>query len=131
MSIFKELTEELSINGHTIPVQVTIEVDEDIYVDPADDFNFGDEATNAEYLERFRSGELFMGSITVTAKALGEVGSDHLGACHLCSNNAFNSAPFNTSVNNIVDDYQMVNRALLDLREMIISKAKLLKEYAT
>jgi len=116
------------LNKVALPVKVTIEVAEDDIV-PAGDFDFGDAAENEAYLDQFKSGELFIAVIRVTAEALGEEGTDYLGGCHVHSNNAFNSDPFAKDIDQLVMDHGMVDKALGDLMQAILIKANRLKPY--
>lgn len=129
MSNFKEFEEYVHVHGKLLTVNISITVEEDPYIDIRGDFDFGDPIENEKYLNRFKSGELFMGMITVTAFALGETGADHLGACHLISNNYFNSEPFDTSVNDTVNTYDMINNAIDDLLKNLDEKAATLQKY--
>lgn len=127
--IFKRCIADLEINGIKIPSQITVEVSKD-YMSPEGDFDFGDAKENAKYLARFRRLELFMAVITVTANAEGFSGADCLGACHIHSNNMFNSHPFNSDVESILIDHTMIENALSDLERNIRDAASRLKEYA-
>ena len=128
--IFKQYTQSVEVGGIGIDAKITIEVHEDNETNPSEDFDFGNEEENAAYLARFVKGELFMGTILVRAEALGESGIDAMGACHLSSNNMFNSEPFEASVNNLLTDYAMVEKAIDELRENIKDKATMLKRLA-
>lgn len=127
---FKKLSRTIIVNGNEVQVDVTVKVEEDD-IDPAGDFDFGDVAENKKYLERFRLGELFIGVITVEAKAHGESGSDVLGGCHLVANNYFDSKPFNKSVEEILESHDMVENALTELSNTLIFRANDLKMFAT
>lgn len=128
---FKTYETTLEINGETTPVRIDVFVDEDECVDPAGDFDFGDDAENQKYLERFQSGELFIGVIEVRATAieLGEFESDVLGACHLTSNNMFDSGPFTKDVENIIEEHGMVAQALECLKGVLKHKINLYKPF--
>lgn len=125
---FKKLEKTLMINGNKVKAQVTITVEEDD-IDPAGDFDFGNEKENAEYLARFRSGELFVAVITVRATALGQEGTDCLGGCHIHSNNMFNSKPFDSDVESMIKDQCMIERATEELAKHIVDAANLLAPY--
>lgn len=98
-------------NGVKLSVLVIVEVDEDD-IPPEGDFDFGNEEENDAYLNRFKSGELFRANILVKAIALGFEGFDSLGACHIHSNNMFNSKPFDQDVEDILREYGMIDNAI-------------------
>lgn len=105
------------LDKNQVPVEVliVIEVEEDD-IHPKDDFDFGNAEDNAEYLQRFERGELFIGVISVKAYALGFEASDYLGACHLHCNNMFNSKPFEDDVNNTISEHGMIDTAIEALK---------------
>lgn len=128
--IFKEFTKDLAINGQTITTYITVKVEEDYDTDIEGGFDFGNETENKAYLARFESGELFMGCIVVKAQALGLCGVDVLGACHLYSNNMFDSSKFNQSVEETIESHAMVENALKDLENIIVHQARALAKFA-
>ena len=130
MEIFKQFEQEIDLNGKPVTVKVEIKVGEDD-IDPAGDFDFGDEQENAAYLARFTSGELFAAVIVVHVCGLGIEGSDYLGACHIHSNNYFNPAPFEKDVLETVETYGMVANATEEWRQAVIDQANKLVVYAT
>lgn len=91
-------------------------------VDPAGDFDFGDAKANAEYLARFRSGELQMIRLHVRAVFKGFEGNDYLGACHIPAENYANECVV------LCQDYGMVQQALDDLIRHMESVESALKE---
>src|ERR1700676_3896601 len=113
---FKHLTK---VNGIEITAEIVVSVNEDDNYSPTapNDFDFGNAAENKAYAKRFayESGDLFNGIITVKATAFGIEGFDSLSGCHLNCNNAFNSAPFENDVNQMVETHDMVSEALDDL----------------
>src|SRR5688572_5594839 len=109
--LFKKYTVETEINGNTVNVEISIQVEED-NIGPEGEFGFGSEEENKKYLERFHRNELFVGCIFVTASAFGLEGVDSMGDCHLSSNNMFNSEPFESDVNNILSYYNMIENAV-------------------
>lgn len=125
---FSEFTITRQLNGRDIEINITITVECDD-IDPAGDFDFGNEKDNTEYLQRFHSGELFIGVIGVKATALGETGTDYLGGCHLHSNNYFDSKPFTSDVSSIVTEYNMVDNAIIELLQAIQNKSEMLTPF--
>jgi hypothetical protein len=128
--IFKTEKRDLEVNGIKISAEVTIEVEEDGETNVRDDISFDNKELEEVYVRRFERGELFIGIISVTARAYGIEGLDILGGCHLCSNNAFNHQPFENSVNETVRDYSMVENALTELARNIREQAQQLKLFA-
>lgn len=126
---FKKTNRIVKINGHDVEVTLTVRVEEDFYR-PEGDFDFGNAKANEEYLERFKRGELFMAFISVTATALGETGHDGLGACHIHSNNFFDSTKFNDDIEQVLKDYALESNAIKELINNIKSKAGILKKFA-
>ena len=120
---------DLEIKGKKIAAIIAIDVSEDTDINPEDNYDFGNEKENEAYLARFKSGDLFMGQIRVIAYALGIKGVDYLGGCHLKSNNAYDSNPFNESVNETLLSYSMIENALSDLEKNILNQASLLKDF--
>lgn len=128
--IFKQFEQSVTVNSIPVLAKITVEVDEDD-IDVGDDIAFGNASEEARYIARFKSGELFLGIITVRAQALGEEGIDSLGACHLFSNNMFNHEPFNNSVERVLEDHAMIEQALGELVRAIESAANRLAPFAT
>ena len=87
------------------------------------DFDFGDESENADYLARFKSGELIAVCIVVSIfdKSGNLEGTDSLGMCHINSSDVLNE------VQEIVKDNAMVETAFDDLKT-VISLVKLLND---
>lgn len=126
--MFKAYKREVEMCEQLVEVEFTITVDEDdISID--DDID-GNPADATEYKARFERGELFIGVITVTAKALGVSGTDVLGGCHLHANNAFNSIPFNSDVEQTLSDHGMEQSALDELMTNIREFANKLRPFA-
>ncbi len=121
------LNKTIEINGRKIPAIVNIEVFED---DLPIEVDFGNTDEEKKYLARFESGELFSACIKVTACALGQVDGDSLSACHLHSNNAFESK-FDDDLQGILEEHEMVENALENLKNTIIHQANKLAPYAT
>lgn len=117
-------TVELDINGVKVPAEVSIQVEEDYDYDLTD---WEDERDR----KAIKSGKFFVACIVVTAKALGVDGLDSLGACTLRPNNMFDSKPFEDDLNGMLTDHGMINNALDDLKNNIISQANLLKAFVT
>lgn len=126
---FKKYTQDVEINGVAVEVEISIRVEEDD-ITPEGDFDFGNAEENAAYLKRFNGGDLFMGVISVNAKAYGETGNDCLGGCHLKCNNMFDSKPFTQDVEDLVKEHGMVNNAIDELKKSIVAKATCLKVFA-
>lgn len=100
------------LNGKRLActVSISIEPEND---SPEGDFDFGNEAENAAYLARFKSGELQLVAITVTASFMGIEGVDHLGMCHVSSNTTDDDALA------VVNDYGMIDNAIADLQRTL------------
>lgn len=124
-----QYTRTLAINGIELEVKITIEVGEDD-IHPSDDFDFGDLEENATYLDRFKTGELFIAVITVKAEALGLTGMDVLGGCHVHSNNMFNSDPYEQDIEELIRSHCMESEAIEDLKTIITKTANQLKPFA-
>ncbi len=86
----KEYKKTVLINDIPVNVDIKIQVDEDDFPIAGDDFDFGNEADNKDYLKKFENGELMSTFITVEAHAEGEMGRDSLGAVHVSLNNLDN-----------------------------------------
>ncbi len=110
------------LNGHEIEIEISIEIEEDS-TDPEEDFDFGNARDNAECLERFHSGELFMGTISVRATAEGFEGLACLGACHLIS------AELQKGALETIADYGLKEEAIEELLGAISDAAEQLKKY--
>lgn len=116
-------TEERTIEFRGKPLHVEVSIDvADEQDDVEGDFDFGDAAENAEYLARFRSGELSAVCIRVTATALGEEGTDYLGMCHVHTGRQ-------SDVLEQAQEYEMVDRACEDLVSHLESRVQRLGEY--
>lgn len=76
---------------------------------PENDFDFGDAKSNAEYLERFETGELLCAMIEVQLNFRGIKKQNHLGMCHL------RSASLEDDINQAVNDHDMIDIAKNDL----------------
>ncbi len=121
--MYPEIKKTVFINGHKIEVLITVTVQEG-----QDDFDALIDCDNQkEVMRMIDRGEIFAGSVFVTATALGLEGSDCLGGCSLVPNNAFNSAPFEASVKAVIDNHDMVENALADLTKAIQGQAKVLR----
>lgn len=119
--MFKQLIEtlnrEVTINGkaHDVLVSVYAAEDNDQIVGS---FDFGNEKDNAEYLSRFKSGELESIGIIVEAEVGFDApkGHDSLWACHVKSGSK-------QDILDLVADHGMVDIAIKDLTsglEMIL-----------
>jgi hypothetical protein len=129
--LFNEFIKKVKVNGFDVPVKVQILVtEEDDGFDVDADIDFGDVKAEQEYIERFRKGELFRAVISVHAEAFGIEGFDVLGACHIHSNNLFNSEPFNKDVDDVITTHDMVNNAVNDCVNNLKKKAKELNSFA-
>lgn len=123
MSLINEFVTEIEINNNKVQVSVVIDVEEDVEFDLTD-------WDDARDITRIKSGGLFVAYVRVTAKALGMEGIDSLGQCTLRPNNMFNSEPFETDLKMYLNEYQMIDNALEDLKTNLVNQAKLLKQYA-
>ena len=109
---FKRSTE---INGLQIPIEIVITVEKDDM-----EFN-GDDPID---ITNHKSGDLFMAIITVRADAFGLNGHDSLGGVSLQQHNTNRE-----EVLDIINDYGMINNAILDLTQQVQDKADLLKPF--
>jgi len=123
METIKRYDKEIEINGHSVLVGVFIAWAWE--TEPVEgSFCFGDEQENAEYLARFKSGELANVCLRVTAYAEGCEGVDHLGMCHISTEN------FEDEILKAVTDQGMEGEAVAYLTIEILNQAKRLKKYA-
>jgi hypothetical protein len=127
--IFKIENHDLEVNGIKFSAEVMIAVEEECDTRIEDDISFDDKEAEKLYIARFKRGELFIGCITVTARAYGLEGCDVLGACHLFSNNCFDSTAYERSVNETLSDYSMVENALTELKRNIKMQAADLQQF--
>lgn len=81
------------------------------------DVDFGDEE-NAKYEARFESGELVNICIQVQAIWQDAEGLDSLGACHVTSK------AFESDVAEAIKEHAMIDAALDDLKDTIVSRSK-------
>lgn len=114
---------DLEVNGIKLKASIQIQVDEDRDYD----LKYWDDPRDRQ---RIKSGELFVAWVCVTATALEIEGTDSLSGCTLRPNNLFDSNPFETDLDAILTDNQMVENALSDLAKNIVARAKALKEFA-
>lgn len=121
--MISEFEVDVTIKGKAVAVTVTVYAGPAEYVDPAGDFDFGDEKENAEYLARFESGELVMTKIQVVADVFDLIGSAYLGACHM------RSGEFTKDVMGMVKEHGMAELAVGELVTEVELRAKQLKEF--
>lgn len=111
----------IKINGKTITATIricTFADDEDV----KGSFDFGNEADNEAYLQRFYSGELTSVVIEVSASALNCEGRDLLGACHI------KQSRFTKDVMETIEHYGMIKTACAELKREILATAERMKE---
>ena len=84
---------------------------------------FSSPAAYAEYLKSFQDGERELRMITVTAKAIGLMGSDHLGGVVCMADTK------DQEVSEIIKEYGMEQNAIDELRSEIVNKANRLKYF--
>lgn len=96
----------IEFRGHSLYAHLAVMVDYD-QVSP--DFDFGNEAENQKYLERFNSGEMLNLVITVVATWQGYEGSDILGECHISSKN------LEAETLDMITEHEMMDKACIDL----------------
>lgn len=126
--MIREQKRTIKVNGHEVNVLIVITIHED-NIDCADLY-FESEAQRTEYAAKFENGELFAGSIIVSAQALGLEGVDSLGACELVPNNLFDSKPFENSVNEYLKDYDLIDNAINRLEAQLEQRYSQLIEQA-
>lgn len=105
------------VNDRSIDVTLVTSVSQDD-IDPAGDFDFGDEKENEDYLARFECGELFVGVVWLHAYALGVTASDTLSGCHLSTGNTESEAL------SIVREYGMDGEVLREMYDQVSAIAR-------
>ncbi len=116
----------LKINGHKVPVTVSIRYEFEQELPKAgDDFDFGDAEANAEYERRFQTGELVNVYIQVSVNGEGLEGMDSLGACHV------KASTFEADVLETVKWHDMRQIASDDLTKQILDAAQRFPKYLT
>ncbi len=104
----------LNLNdARTVNVKVTIQVTDD-HEEVEGSFDFGDDAENAAYLERFNSGDLVSVCIRVKAEYDTAEGTDYLGGCHIKVGPGFDD-----DILDMVNDHGMIDEALASLKREI------------
>lgn len=103
--VIDSFTEIHTLNGVNVEVEIEIAVTED------------DTPPEGGYLARYQAGELFMGLIRVTAKALGCEGSEYLGA------NPLKPGLYDADVMGAVADHAMIAPAVRECLESIAETA--------
>lgn len=127
---FKKLKKTVRVNGHTIDVDILIEVEEDD-VQFLLDQDFESDEARIKYVNKINRGDIFAGVVLVKASALGLTGTDVLSGCELKPNNMFNSTPFDKSVEACVKDNSMVENAVNELKKILAAEhSRLLTESA-
>ena len=116
---------KITVNGHEIDAVVSIEYAYEDYTPTApNDFDYGDAKENAKYAARFRDGgDLSNVMVTVTVRAKGLEGVDHLGGCHI------RDSHFETDIMDVVSQYEMISIASKELRKNIIEAALELRSF--
>ncbi len=102
-----------------IPVDVSYAFDYE--TDPVD-VDFGSERENQEYIKRFERGELVNVCLKVSASALGETGTDYLGACHEKAQ-GMEAGMLETAI-----QHDMKNQACIELKGNILCSYKAIVE---
>lgn len=119
MQIFHTSDTVLKINNREIPVKVSYAYECD---SNPPDFDYGSTLENQKELTRFKSGELMNVCIQVTCEALNKKGSDYLGGCFV------ETSSWQTHLQQVACDYQMVEEALEELRTKILLDYQILKQ---
>lgn len=114
----------LNVNGHKVEGTVTIQWEYDDFPTIGDDFDFGDQKDNEDYLKRFERGELSNVIVSVIVRAEGLEGIDTLGGCHVSNRD------FVKDVIDLVTDHAMIDNASRELTQNIIDTAIRLQKYA-
>jgi hypothetical protein len=117
----REFTETIKVNGIDVEVLIKIDVQEDSCADLMDQ-DFETDEQRAEYVSKIERGEIFAGGIIVTASALGLTGTDSIWGCELAPNNMFNSKPFEQSVEQYLEEYDLKQTAIIDLVNQLKSE---------
>ena len=105
--VYKTLEDSLILNGHTVPIKITI-------------LTMYDEYAEEEVSEDYDYSKPVPTIIHVTASALEEDYTDYLGGCLIDKL---------TDIDGCVSEYQMISTAKLGLIESIKLKMDLLKPY--
>jgi len=113
----------LNVNKNNMHVDTQVYISWGLDEFPENDFDFGNEKENKEYLMRFETGELLCVWIQVKAKCEGEEGTDSLGMCHVKAND------LESEIMNIVAEHDMKNNACIELRNNILCTAKRMEKY--
>lgn len=124
--MIKERKTTIEVNGTKVEalIMITVHEDQDAYdaLIDCDD--------QAEVMRAVDRGELFGATVFVNASAFGLEGVDSLTGVGLVPNNAFNSEPFENSVNECIDSNGMIENALGDLRAQLETRYTQLIEQA-
>lgn len=106
-----ETTRMMTLKGKEIEVRIIAEFDIDYGADYGEDFDNDDDRDSA------RKGEIVPYNIRVTARLYDEEGMDHLGNCYV--KDMFD-------LYGVMNDHQMVEIAMEELKKNILDKYKLL-----
>lgn len=128
---FKKYNTSVNVNGTKVDVTVTVTVDEDsLGAEILLDADFETDAAREAYVAKVASGDVFAGTIHVDASALGLSGVDSLSGCELIGNHAWNSKPFEASVDSYLKDYGMEVNAINELIQLLENEYNLLSKRA-
>lgn len=111
--MLKTFEQIIKINDKDIPATIEIEYEYDDCSDPETDFD------HPEDIQKAKNGNWIAYNITVYAKALGEQDYDSLCNCYVSNEE---------ELLNIVDDNNMIDIAIHELKTSIKNKYALLKE---
>ncbi len=133
---YKKFHKTITVNGHGVECLVKVLVNEDS-LEYLTDQDYENETQRLEHLNRIESGEVFSAWIEVQVSALGLTAHDTLGACEIRSNNMFNSEPFESDVNQVLESNGLEENATNDLikqieaqHETLIRQADMYKKFA-
>jgi hypothetical protein len=118
MLVFKTDIGQIEINGKRIMAHIHCAFEDDL---DQPDFDYGNESENKAELARFESGELSNMLLKVTASALGETGTDVLGQVFV------KTSQVESDLLSVANDHDMINNALIELKNNIIYQYKTLK----
>lgn len=116
---FLMLTDPVSGKLRHIATKITYAYD---YESEAIDVDFGSEQENQAYIDRFNRGELVNIVLKVSASALGEEGTDYLGACHVTAQD------MEDDMLQCAIEHDMKNQACIELKGNILLQYKTLIE---
>jgi hypothetical protein len=116
---FLILTDPVSGKLRHIPTKITYAYD---FESDSIDVDFGSAEENQAYIDRFSRGELVNVCLKVSAQALGETGTDYLGACHEIAQ-TMESGMLSTAI-----EHDMKNQACIELKGNILLQYKMLVE---